>query len=183
MVELPGEKGEDFILNCFSRSLQGLNWLERTGSLWRSAWHACSRKSLGKAMSETAQAMHVCLASHTHSHLVGFVDTLGGFMGYTAKGRWLVSQEHWVLLPGYHGLLCDFKQGKSVCCNFPACVGFTCKCFIFWPNECGVQVLKQAANPHLVWVERDAVGGEWEMRSEISISIQHRLVNSFHIPH
>lgn len=89
--------------------------MERTASLWQSACHACSRKSPGKTTCETAPAMHEYLASHIHSQQLGLMDTLGGFTGYIAEGSWLVSQELWVLLPGYHGL--DLKQGKSVCCN------------------------------------------------------------------
>lgn len=76
-------------------------------------------------MCETAQVMHVYLTSHVHFQLLGIMDSLGGFTGYTAKGSCLVSQEHWVLLPSSHGLLLDLKQGKSLCCHFPACVGFT----------------------------------------------------------
>lgn len=74
------------------------NWLKRTASLWQSACHACNQKSPGKAMCETAQVMQMYLHPTASSSCWGSW-ILGGFTGYTAKGSWLVSQEHWVLLP------------------------------------------------------------------------------------
>lgn len=100
-----------------------------------------------------------------------------------AHGLWVLSQVTQQRGAGWWVRSTGCSPAAMACYLSPACVGFTFKCFIFWPNECWVQILKQAAHLHLVQVERYVVGGEWEMRSEIAISIQHRLINSFHIPH
>lgn len=88
-MELPGERGEDFTLNCLSRYRQGLELIGENSQPLAVSLSQLQSEEPCKALCETARVMHVHLASHIHFQLLGFMDSLGGFTGYTAKGAGL----------------------------------------------------------------------------------------------